>query len=115
MSSYIINGASMQINSITNSFQPNFNGITKLKLKDGSTAVLEVLTNDKKNIKSLVCTVWLNETCLNTYRYSWKYGVRIDRTHTTEMKLGKQLGLTKKEAEGTLSDRIFGAYLDDIF
>lgn len=100
----------MQIGKITNSYQPMFNGEIRFPMKDGSTAVFKVLTNNKIKIKELSYDVFKKGKVIKNDSYTWKRGVEFEGLSSKIDKISKQLGLHKED----VSDIIFDAYLDDV-
>ena len=105
----------MHINSITNySYQPKFNGEARMRLKDKSTAVINVQTNQNCDITDLTCDVWDKGKQLNHFDYQLDEGIDIDDIlFSVVSKLSKKLGLTEDESKESLVECIFDAYIDD--
>ena len=104
----------MFINPISSS--TNFDGRARLRLKDNSTAVIDVFNNSRNSIKKVSCNVWYKGKVLQQVEYKWKNGICYDHfleTDTTS-DLSKKLKLDGEEGEMKVADTIFNAYLNEL-
>lgn len=102
----------MQISSV--SYNPNFNGVERLRLKNGSTLVVNASRNDKGKLGNLSSKVWYKGKTLKETNYNWKRGIDIERFDGVAGRLCKDIGLSKTEENiDRVSNTIWGAFMED--
>ena len=100
----------MQINPISNFYNPDFRGVSRLRLKNGSTAVFKVSVNENPDITKISCKVWNKGKLLKQLGYKWKDGISFMDIDSIENKISKEIGAFSDETR----EHIAKAYINDI-
>ena len=99
----------MQISPV--SYNPNFNGVERLRLKDGSTLVINAINSKNGTLMKLSCNVWYKGKNLKQLEYSWPKGLRMEHFDSAARKICDALNLPKTEENvDEVSGTVFSAH-----
>lgn len=95
----------MQIGPVSYNYSPNFDGVARIRMQDGSTAVLNVLKN-KKGIYTISGDIYKKGKVVGNINHYNEKGFSVSKFLNIIQTLAKQSNLPEDKAEEIIMDKL---------